>query len=122
MTLDKDFITVEEFNLLMSKAFSKPMTISIDLDKTWTADTSLFNSFSYLAKQLGHTVIICTRRRELSHSDRIALHIPEFVTLFFADLGFKRDAVPFPVDIWIDDEPGTIEPQRLLQETNDSSL
>lgn len=98
------------------------MTISIDLDKTWTADSSLFNSFAYLAKKLGHTVIICTRRCELSHEERIALQIPEFVTLFFASYGFKRDAVPFPVDIWIDDEPGTIEPQRLLQEPNDSSL
>jgi hypothetical protein len=98
------------------------MTISIDLDKTWTADTSLFNSFAYLANKLGHTVIICTRRCELSHEERIRLHIPEFVTLFFADLGFKRDAVPFPVDIWIDDEPGTIEPQRLLQEPNTDDL
>lgn len=98
------------------------LTISIDLDKTWTAEPTLFACFAKIAKSLGHTVIICTRRTELSHSDRINLQIPEFVTLFFANFGFKRDAVPFPVDIWIDDEPGTIEPQRLLEQTNDSLL
>lgn len=101
---------------------TKPLTISIDLDKTWTADPVAFSTIAYIFKQRGHTVIICTRRTELSHEERVALQIPEFVTLFFASYGFKRDAVPFSVDIWIDDEPGTIEPQRLLQETNDSSL
>jgi len=101
---------------------SKPLTFSIDLDKTWTADPVGFYAIAYILKQCGHTVIICTRRTELSHEERIALQIPEFVTLFFASYGFKRDAVPFPVDIWIDDEPGTIEPQRLLQEPSDSSL
>jgi hypothetical protein len=98
------------------------MTISIDLDKTWTAEPMLFNAFAKIAKSFGHTVIICTRRTELSHEERIRLQIPEFVTLFFASYGFKRDAVPFPVDIWIDDEPGTIEPQRVLQDTDPASL
>lgn len=100
----------------------KPLTISIDLDKTWTADPVVFSTIAYTFKQRGHTVIICTRRTELSHEERIALQIPEFVTFFFASYGFKRDAVPFPVDIWIDDEPGTIEPQRLLTESNTSTL
>lgn len=100
----------------------KPLTISIDLDKTWTAEPTLFACFAKLAKSLGHTVIICTRRTELSHAERVRLQIPEFVTLFFASYGFKRDAVPFHVDIWIDDEPGTVEPQRLLEEPNTSSL
>ena len=101
---------------------SKPLTISIDLDKTWTADPVVFSTITYCLKQRGHTVIICTRRTELPHEERISLQIPEFVTLFFANFGFKRDAVPFPVDIWIDDEPGTIEPQRLLSEPSNASL
>ena len=100
----------------------KPLTISIDLDKTWTADPAIFALIAHAFKARGHTVIICTRRTELSHKERIALQIPEFVTLFFASYGFKRDAVPFPVDIWIDDEPGTIEPQRLLEQSNDALL
>lgn len=99
-----------------------PLTISIDLDKTWTADPTVFALIAHSFRARGHSVIICTRRTELSHENRIALQIPEFVTLFFANLGFKRDAVPFPVDIWIDDEPGTIEPQRLLEESNTTSL
>ena len=98
------------------------MTISIDLDKTWTADPWMFKWFAKFAKDQGHTVIICTRRTTLPHEERIRLQIPEFVTLFFASYGFKRDAVPFPVDIWIDDEPGTIEPQRLLSEPSNASL
>ena len=101
---------------------TKPLTISIDLDKTWTADPTVSALIAYSLKSRGHTVIICTRRTELSHEERINLQIPEFVTLFFANFGFKRDAVPFPVDIWIDDEPGTIEPQRLLEQTNDTFL
>lgn len=99
-----------------------PLTISIDLDKTWTADPTVFALIAYTFKARGHTVIICTRRTELSHENRIALQIPEFVIIFFANLGFKRDAVPFPVDIWIDDEPGTIEPQRLLEEPDAALL
>jgi hypothetical protein len=101
---------------------SKPLTISIDLDKTWTADPTLFALIAYAFRACGHTVIICTRRASLSHEARVSLQIPAFITIFFASFGFKRDAVPFPVDIWIDDEPGTIEPQRLLQETKDSTL
>lgn len=101
---------------------NKPLTISIDLDKTWTADPWMFKWFAGFAKDQGHKVIICTRRQELSESERQRLQIPSFVSIFFASYGFKRDAVPFPVDIWIDDEPGTIEPQRLLQEPPDSSL
>ena len=101
-----------------------PLTISIDLDKTWTADPTVFALIAHILRARGHTVIICTRRgaEKLTHDERIRLQIPEFVTLFFANLGFKRDAVPFPVDIWIDDEPGTIEPQRLLEEPSDSTL
>lgn len=99
-----------------------PLTISIDLDKTWTADPTVFALIAHTLRARGHRVIICTRRTELSHEDRINLQIPEFITLFFANLGFKRDAVPFPVDIWIDDEPGTIEPQRLLEEPDAASL
>ena len=100
----------------------KPLTISIDLDKTWTADPTVFTLIAYALKARGHTVIICTRRTELPHEERMALQIPEFVIIFFASYGFKRDAVPFPVDIWIDDEPGTIEPQRLLSEPDAASL
>ena len=100
----------------------KPLTISIDLDKTWTADPTAFALIAHSFRARGHTVIICTRRTELSHDERSTLQIPEFVSLFFASYGFKRDAVPFPVDIWIDDEPGTIEPQRLLEEPSDSTL
>jgi hypothetical protein len=100
----------------------KPLTISIDLDKTWTADPAMFALIAHNFRARGHTVIICTRRSSLTHEDRISLRIPKFVTLFFADFGFKRDAVPFHVDIWIDDEPGTIEPQRLLDEPNTDSL
>jgi hypothetical protein len=101
-----------------------PLTISIDLDKTWTADPTVFALITHTFRARGHRVIICTRRGEenLTHEERIRLQIPEFVTLFFANLGFKRDAVPFHVDIWIDDEPGTIEPQRLLEEPSDSTL
>ncbi len=101
-----------------------PLTISIDLDKTWTADPTVFALIAHTFRARGHKVIICTRRSEgnLTHEERIRLQIPEFVTLFFANLGFKRDAVPFHVDIWIDDEPGTIEPQRLLEEPSDSTL
>ena len=102
----------------------KPPTISIDLDKTWTADPTVFALIAHTFRARGHTVIICTRRGEenLTHEERIRLQIPEFVTLFFASYGFKRDAVPFPVDIWIDDEPSTIEPQRLLEEPDPASL
>lgn len=98
------------------------LTISIDLDKTWTADPTIFALIACTLKARGHTVIICTRRTELSHEERVSLQIPKFVTLFFASYGFKRDAVPFHVDIWIDDEPGTIEPQRLLAEPDTASL
>ena len=55
---------------------TKPLTISIDLDKTWTADPTVFALIAHAFKSRGHTVIICTRRTKLSHEDRIALQIP----------------------------------------------
>ena len=108
---------------------SKPLTISIDLDKTWTADPWFWNRFAYLctADSFNHKLIMITRREIPTLPHELAAfktehQIPNSVTIYSAAYGFKRDAVPFPVDIWIDDEPGTIEPQRLLQEPSDSSL
>lgn len=79
----------------------KPLTISIDLDKTWTADPTVSALIAHTFRARGHTVIICTHHNEenLTHEERIHLQIPKFITLFFTSYNFKHNTIPFPINI-----------------------
>lgn len=104
-----------------------PLTIAIDFDKTWTADPALWSGFAETAFARGHEVIIVTRRSEIPFDELKANLVnrrlaEEYVT---CDMAFKRETMEslgYTVDIWVDDEPGTIEPQRIPNPSPDDQL
>lgn len=102
------------------------MTIAIDIDNTWSLDPVAFKAINSVCTRLGHEVIIVTRRSEVTLEDREKLQIPgDMLVICCTPSKFKRhhvESIGLHVDIWIDDEPGTIEPQRLLSETTDRDL
>lgn len=89
------------------------MLIALDYDKTFTLDTSFWRRFCCDAEAAGHKVICVTGRREPPSS--IEPRLPDSVQVICAGQMFKRHAAAkegFAPDVWIDDMPGTIEPQR----------
>lgn len=79
------------------------MIISLDYDKTYTADPGLWDKFIETAKARGHEVI-CITMRDGSDEERISMPVPVIYTSRLAKAKFMRDAGR-QVDIWIDDTP-----------------
>lgn len=95
------------------------MTISIDLDRTWTADPKAwldwYNSFT----RRGHRIIMITGRDSWS-SDMDRHLIPRGMPILFCGARPKRavaEEAGFDVDVWIDDTPESIT--GFLIETDD---
>ena len=94
------------------------LNISLDYDHTFTADPNLWRQFISDAQRCGHTVVCVTGRREppdFSREPRLPDSVP---IVCVGPNGFKRDAAAkagYPINIWIDDMPGVIEPCRILE-------
>lgn len=88
------------------------MLIAIDYDDTITLDRAFWSQFIDMAIDSGHQIIIATGRKV---SEPVMMPGVEVV---YAGDELKRVACEragYQVDIWIDDEPGHIEPCRKLQ-------
>lgn len=88
------------------------MIIAIDYDKTYSADPEMWLYLRDCMNLRGHQTIIVTRRHP-------ADPIPDDIKgpVIYCDNRLKRDVceeLMYQVDIWIDDEPGTIERCRVL--------
>lgn len=91
------------------------MIISIDYDHTYTADPELWRQFIRSCQFHGHTVICTTGRKERPSGREVTL--PPEIPVICAHNEWKALAAArlgFDVDVWIDDEPGHIEPPRKL--------
>jgi len=88
------------------------MIFSLDYDNTITLAPKLWECFIIAAQSIGHTCIITTGRHA---SDPIKFF---GLPVVYAGDSLKRHAAEragYDVDVWIDDEPGTIEPCRKLK-------
>lgn len=84
------------------------MKIALDLDGTYSADPDLWDEFIARAKMRGHEVICVTNRP----FEPVGIRIPS-VEILLAGAEYKNayaSAEGHKVDIWIDDQPGTISP------------
>ena len=94
------------------------MIIAIDYDDTFTRDTLLWRNFIELAQKLGHEVVCITNRRNPPVQGTGEDLLPEEVQVICADDRFKKVAAlqaGYQVDIWIDDNPGSIGQSNKLQ-------
>lgn len=92
------------------------MIIAIDYDKTWTADPDLWQQFCELAEARNHTTVMVTGRKAWS-DDMARSGLPRGMQIIYAGDEFKQRAAEkagVKVDVWIDDMPGTIQPNLLL--------
>ena len=95
------------------------MNIGIDWDGTITEDPQLFWAFAELAKNIGHTVYVVTGRPS-SHPIEDD-HWFSDIEFIYTDGEYKKqycEAQGINIDVWIDNEPGYIEPGRKLDWEN----
>lgn len=88
------------------------MDIGIDYDGTITADPVFWFGFITHAVKCGHGVVVVTGRKEDERPP-----VGNLPIVFCGD-EYKRRAAEragYEIDIWIDDEPGHIEPSRKLE-------
>lgn len=89
------------------------LTIAIDYDGTYTAAPEMWSTFIEDAQRRGHRVIMVTCRRD-TEENREDCRIPGILwnSHYFTNLSSKKwflDQRGVKVDIWIDDEPETVE-------------
>jgi len=102
----------------------KKLTIAIDFDGTWTADSGAWMFFYHFMHDRGHTIIIVTGR-EVWTSDMSRHSLPDKIAIVFCNNKPKeQEAIRngYKVDIWIDDNPGSIQPFKFLQQVEDKDL
>lgn len=94
----------------------KPLTFGLDYDQTFTADPELWRQFIAAAEIRGH-IVVCVTARRVSPDFSREPRLPASVAIVCSGSDYKRNAAAkagYPVNIWIDDMPGMIEPTRIL--------
>jgi hypothetical protein len=102
------------------------MTISIDFDRTFSADPQLWGEFARKSVADGNTVVMISRRPEQDRAtvtETLGDYAPAFsqVLLVGGDT-LKADAAQaagISVDVWVDDSPQTITPPEPCGECED---
>jgi len=88
------------------------LTIAIDFDETFTADTKMWSACIKTMQDAGHRVIcVSARRNEFSHMYELQKALPDGVQILLSYGTPKRlyaKAHGIDVDIWIDDCPEAI--------------
>lgn len=108
--------------MVAHRAEPKPLTISIDYDRTFTAAPGLWRSFIADATNRGN-IIVCISRREDTEANREEMRLAfgdlEVSQLVLCGTGTqKRDAAAaggLEVDVWIDDYPEGIPAARTIE-------
>ncbi len=94
---------------------TESLVFGIDYDNTITRDRELFETIIKTFLDSNHKVLVVTGRNE---SEPIDTHFKNLVTdVVYCSNEFKSTVTKklgYKVDIWLDDEPGHIEPQRKL--------
>lgn len=105
------------------------MIIAFDIDKTWTLDPNGWTQVANLLTHRGHLIYIVTGRSPPMESDEL----DRMRLTPFADLGriiytcgelkeVAMERIGVKVDVWIDNEPGTIQRCKIIQEPKDEEL
>lgn len=90
------------------------MLIALDYDDTYSLDGNFWDQVVEIGRRHGHEFVCVTGRSEPPGSHERCVPMP----VVCAPSEFKRQAAAragFVVDVWIDNEPGTVEPARILE-------
>ena len=105
---------------------SRAMTISIDFDRTFSADPQMWGEFARKSVSDGNTVVMISRRPE-SDREEVISSLGDYAESFSQVLlvggdTLKADAAQaagIAVDVWVDDSPQTITPAKPCDECED---
>jgi len=90
------------------------MRIAIDYDDTFTADPVAWCKVIQVLEDAGHEVVCVTSRFETYDNQyNLEAALPNSVQVVLCDHNAKAEVMKargMPVDIWIDDDPYTIDP------------
>lgn len=109
-------------------AEGRSLTISIDFDRTFSADPALMGEFAEKAKADGNTVVMITRREDTPEDrkiieDTLGRYAEAFDSVILAGPEMQKESAAkqagIKVDIWIDDSPQTIKEARGFCPTGD---
>jgi hypothetical protein len=99
---------------------SRAMTISIDFDRTFSADPQMWGEFAKKAVADGNTVVMISRRPE-SDREEVISSLGDYAESFSQGLRVggepltadAADAAGINVDVWVDDSPQTITDKQV---------
>jgi len=105
---------------------SRALTISMDFDRTFAADPTLWGEFARKAVADGNTVVMISRRPE-EDRQAVAETLGDYADAFSQVLlvggdtmkGDAAQAAGIDVDVWVDDSPQTITPAKPCGECDD---
>lgn len=88
------------------------LTVAIDFDETYTADTQAWAEVIRVLQRSGHVVIcVSARRNDIRHRQHLENSLPDGVCVLLSYDEPKRSYAKkqgYDVDIWIDDTPEAI--------------
>jgi HK97 family phage portal protein len=104
----------------------RALTISMDFDRTFAADPTLWGEFARKAVADGNTVVMISRRPE-EDRQTVAETLGDYADAFSQVLlvggdtmkGDAAQAAGIDVDVWVDDSPQTITPAKPCDECED---
>jgi hydroxymethylpyrimidine pyrophosphatase-like HAD family hydrolase len=99
-------------------------TLAIDIDGTWDTDPWTFEEIADVFIRRHWDVILVTGAPQ-PEAKIIRLNLNDYHIITCQPGQFKRDAAlaaGYDVTVWMDNEPGTIEPQRKLTEPKNEEL
>ncbi len=92
------------------------MRIAIDYDDTYTADPVTWCKVIRVLEEAGHKVVcVSSRFADYDNFEELGRHIPRNMNLVLCDHNAKAEVMANRgtlVDIWIDDNPNSIDPDR----------
>jgi hypothetical protein len=105
---------------------SRALTISMDFDRTFAADPTLWGEFARKAVGDGNTVVMISRRPEEDRATVVET-LGDYAAAFSQVLlvggdtmkGDAAQAAGIDVDVWVDDSPQTITPAEPCGECED---
>ena len=99
------------------------MTIAIDYDHTWTLAPSFWKLFAFQCSTFGHRLVCITcRHPDDSVPDDVGLALNCVCYTSGIAKQAYAEASGLSIDVWIDDDPGTICPSKKLSDVSDISL
>lgn len=100
------------------------MTIAFDIDGTWDAHPAVFRRVAHIFKENGWDVIIVTGA-EQPQDKLVMLGIIGQFPVVVAKGVLKEEAMSrfgLKVDVWVDNEPGTIQRCKIIEQSKDEEL